>query len=306
MAERIEATTRRVHASLIVAHHAGDRGLTALVAARHTATPLTVLVHGAEWTHKGWLRDAAKARLVCRSADHVIANSGYTAQLCREATGRDVVDIINPGVDHAAFTPRVSTDTEVDEPVPVVLFVGELHPRKGADVLASAIRLLPDDLKVRFVFAGPGGSLGPTLRTTIQQSGRSDDVSVIGPVPPDALPDLYRAADVLVFPTVWPTEGFGMVAAEAMACGIPVVASQIAAIPEVVLDGQTGLLFAPGDAGDLAQKLLTLLADRPLRLSLGRQGAIEAERYDWSHVAEALLADAVRRAEHREPSYDGQ
>jgi glycosyltransferase involved in cell wall biosynthesis len=135
------------------------------------------------------------------------------------------------------------------------------------------------------------------LRATIQQSGRSDDVSVIGPVSPDALPDLYRAADVLVFPTVWPTEGFGMVAAEAMACGIPVVASRIAAIPEVVLDGRTGLLFTPGDAGDLAQKLATLLADRPLRLSLGRQGAVEAERYAWSHVSEALLDHAVRRAD---------
>jgi glycosyltransferase involved in cell wall biosynthesis len=174
-----------------------------------------------------------------------------------------------------------------------VLFVGEMHPRKGADVFARAIGLLPPDVPARFAFAGPGGSLESVVREEVNRCDRRDEVTFLGPVSPDHLAGLYRSADVLVFPTVWPTEGFGMVAAEAMACAVPVVGSRIAAIPEVVLDGQTGLLFDPGDATDLAAAIERLLRDRTLRRSLGEEGPRRASAFTWSQVAMALLSEAV-------------
>jgi glycosyltransferase involved in cell wall biosynthesis len=294
MAGRIERVARRSHATLIVAQHAGARALAALIAARCTGSKLTVLVHGAEWTHDGWRPFASRTALIAREADHVIANSQYTATLCRENTGRPFVDVIHPGVDHAVYTARdwPSQAPGSDAKEPTVLFVGELHPRKGADVFAAAIDLLPAELPACFVFAGPGGSLEPTVRDVLTRSKRSQDIRWLGPIAPGDLADVYRSADIVVFPTVWATEGFGMVAAEAMACAVPVIASRIGAIPEVVSDGHTGLLFAPGDATDLAEKIRLLLADPPRRIALGRRGAEVAAAYEWSHVASALLAQA--------------
>jgi starch synthase len=115
-------------------------------------------------------------------------------------------------------------------------------------------------------------------------------------VPDDDLPDLYRAADVVVFPTVWRTEGFGLVAAEAMACGTAVVASRVGAIPEVVEDGVTGLLVTPDDEQDLARGISRVLSDEPLRRRLGEAGAARSQRFQWSTFADALLADL--RSDH--------
>jgi glycosyltransferase involved in cell wall biosynthesis len=202
--------------------------------------------------------------------------------------------VLHPGVDHSVFTPR-SWEGDDGAP-PLALFVGELHPRKGADVFVRALGMVPTDVPARFVFAGPGGSLESVVRAELERSPRRTDVSLLGPISEAALPNLYRSADVLVFPTVWPTEGFGMVAAEAMACAVPVVGSRIAAIPEVVADGRTGLLFDPGDAADLAATLECLLRDRSLRRSLGEAAARRAQAYRWSAIAEALLDDASAEA----------
>lgn len=98
-------------------------------------------------------------------------------------------------------------------------------------------------------------------------------------------------AEIFVFPTVWGTEGFGMVAAEAMACGVPVVASRIAAIPEVVLDKETGLLVEPGDPVDLVSKLRLLLGDPSRCRSLGRAGIKHVKQYRWDRLAEELVED---------------
>jgi glycosyltransferase involved in cell wall biosynthesis len=163
-----------------------------------------------------------------------------------------------------------------------------MHRRKGADVLARAIPLL-GEVPARFRFAGPAGSLEVEVRSIVAEAGVGGRVEFLGELTLDALPRTVAAADVLVFPTVWGTEGFGMVAAEAMACGVPVVGSRIGAIPEVVLEGRTGLLFEPGDAVDLASRLRLLLEDLPLRRRLGAAAADHAASYRWDRLADALV-----------------
>ncbi len=165
-----------------------------------------------------------------------------------------------------------------------------MHRRKGADVLARAIPLL-SDVPARFRFAGPTGSLEGEVRSIVAGAGVGGRVEFLGELTFDELARTVAAADVLVFPTVWGTEGFGMIAAEAMACGVPVVGSRIGAIPEVVLDGRTGLLFEPGEAGDLASRLRLLLEDLPLRRRLGAHAAEHAGRYRWDLLADALLGE---------------
>ena len=284
---RTYATARRAGTRSIVAHHAGELGLSALVAARALNAQVTLFIHGSEWTHPTWNRKLSA--IVAGRAHRIIANSSYTKRLCMDATGRTDISVISPGVDHARFNPSCGTPDSRDKPV--VLFVGAMHPRKGADVFARAILLLRD-VPARFIFAGPAGPLEPEVRSIISDSGADDRVDFRGQLSSEELPRVLAEAEIFVFPTVWGTEGFGMVAAEAMACGVPVVASRIAAIPEVVLDEETGLLAEPGDPVDLAFKLRVLLGDPSRRRSLGRAGTKHVQQYRWDRFADELVEDS--------------
>jgi glycosyltransferase involved in cell wall biosynthesis len=285
LSHRTYATARLAGARSIVAHHAGERGLAALVAAKALDARVTLFIHGSEWAHPGWNRSLSD--IVATPAHRIIANSSYTRRLCMEATGRDDISILSPGVDHDRFLPIERTPERGSDPI--VLFVGAMHPRKGADVLARAISML-DDLPARFIFAGPTGPLEQTVRSLV--SGYSPErVEFRGQLRSDEVPTLLAEADIFVFPTVWGTEGFGMVAAEAMACGVPVVASRIAAVPEVVLDGETGLLAEPGDPVDLAAKLRLLLQDPGQRRRLGLAGTKHAQQYRWDRLAQGLIEE---------------
>ena len=256
------------------------------MAARALDARVTLLIHGSEWTHPTYNRKLSA--FVAGRADRIIANSSYTRRLCMDATGRTDISVISPGVDHSRFHPSSRPPGRGDDPI--VLFVGAMHPRKGADVLARAIPLLRD-LWVRFIFAGPSGPLEPEVRSIISGSDSDDRVDFRGRLSPEELPRVLAEAEIFVFPTVWGTEGFGMVAAEAMACGVPVVASRIAAIPEVVLDQETGLLVEPGNPADLASKLRLLLGDPSRRRCLGSAGIKHAQQYRWDHLADALAGD---------------
>ena len=285
LGHRTYATARRAGTRSIVAHHAGERGLAALVAARALDARVTLFIHGSEWTHPTWNRNLSA--IVAGRAHRIIANSSYTRRLCMDATGRTDISVLSPGVDHSRFLPPPAPPDGDD---PIVLFVGAMHPRKGADVLARAIPLLRD-LPARFIFAGPSGPLEPEVRSIISGSGADERVEFRGQLSSEELPRVLAEAEIFVFPTVWGTEGFGMVAAEAMACGVPVVASRIAAIPEVVLDEETGLLVEPGDPADLASKLRLLLGDPARRRCLGRAGIKHAQQYRWDRLAQALIED---------------
>jgi glycosyltransferase involved in cell wall biosynthesis len=116
----------------------------------------------------------------------------------------------------------------------------------------------------------------------------ADKVSFVGSIPYFELLDRYRAADVFVFPSVW-NEPFGLPVAEAMACGVPVVATRSGGIVEIVEDGETGLLVERGNAAELAGAIGSLLADDARRVAMGRAAAQRAnEVFAWERVAVAL------------------
>jgi glycosyltransferase involved in cell wall biosynthesis len=105
----------------------------------------------------------------------------------------------------------------------------------------------------------------------------------------------YRDADVLVHPALW--ESYGMCVVEAMARGLPVIASDVAALPELVDDGDNGLLVAPGDAAGLRAAMLRLMTDREMRLRMGeRSFSVSLEKKDWESTCRefgALVAEAA-------------
>jgi phosphatidylinositol alpha-mannosyltransferase len=166
-----------------------------------------------------------------------------------------------------------------------LLFVGRLHERKGFPVAVAAFaRLAAERSDVRLVVAGEGGqgsaigALGPSVRAR---------VAMLGSVPNEELPPIHAAADVLVAPSVG-GESFGIVLVEAMAAGLPVVASRIAGYDEVVTDGVEGFLVPPRDPAALAEALARVLDDADLARAMGEAGRARARRYDWDVIADEI------------------
>ncbi len=227
-----------------------------------------------------------------RHADAVIAVS--------ECTRRDAIrwyripeeriHVIYEGVDER-FRPAPSEAVEAVRaryrlPDRFILYVGTIEPRKNLPTLFAAYRLLlerwPD---LGLVVAGkPGWLTGGTFRA-LRELGLEERVRFLGYVPDEDLPPLYSAAAVFVFPSLY--EGFGLPPLEAMACGTPVVVSDVSALPEIV--GEAGLRVPPGDPAGWAVALEAVLVDGSLRERLREAGLRQAARFRWSEVARRTL-----------------
>jgi glycosyltransferase involved in cell wall biosynthesis len=167
----------------------------------------------------------------------------------------------------------------------VVLVVANLIREKGVDVAVRAMARLPEGVTLWVV--GGGGEAG-VLQAQAGQLGAAGRIHLLGPQ--RHVQPYMQAADCLVCPSLW-AEAAGLVNLEALACGLPVVASRVGGIPEYVEDGRTGLLFTPGDADGLAACLLRLHGDTEFRNALARQARAQAlERFSAHNRLDDFLA----------------
>lgn len=211
------------------------------------------------------------------------------------------VVIIPPGVDTSRFYPIPSDEAKEFIGVPpcehVLLFVGRIEPLKGIDTLIQSIAIL----RKRGVFvclSVIGGEPNPSVETEnsemarlkgmCEKAGLSDLVTFLGKRGQDTLPYYYSAADAVVVPSHY--ESFGMVALEAMACGAPVVASQVGGLAYLVKDGETGVTVPVDDPKALAEQLALLINDPILREKLGAQAAQAAKDYAWEKIADRIIS----------------
>lgn len=169
------------------------------------------------------------------------------------------------------------------------LFVGRLDPtQKGLVPLVRSLALLPPSLDFRVRLVGEDwGGLG-VVRDLAARLGVVDRVEVVGAVSRSVLLEEYERADLLLLPSTF--EPFGIVLLEAMAAGLPVVASNVGGVPEVVVDGETGLLVEPGNPGAIAAAVLRLVGDPGLRARLGGRGRERARSYSWDVLVPRVLA----------------
>lgn len=190
------------------------------------------------------------------------------------------------GVDMTRFKPPAAAAARSG-----LLYVGRLAQDKGVHVLLQALtdpKLRHRRISLRIVGSGIAAE---SLKSLAQELDLGTQVEFMGALPNEALPELYRAAEALVFPSLLgpkgQQEGMGLVPLEAIACGCPVVASRLAAVAEIVREGKTGLLFPPGDAAGLAACIDRLLTD-PASAAGGLPEARPAlaARYDWGGVSE--------------------
>ena len=199
-----------------------------------------------------------------QAADALVAVSEYTAQKLHETLGGPVAEVIHNGIDTDYFCPAPSSMTPKKDRTRRLLFVGNLSLRKGAD-------LLPDIM----LKLGSGYELGYTsgLRTN-NTYANVPGMKPLGRLNMDQLVDVYREADLVLFPTR--LEGFGYVAAEAMACGTPVVATNCSALPELIENGVTGRLCPANDTTAFAKAIRELTADPKRLTEMGQRARAKA------------------------------
>src|SRR5215213_7198017 len=223
-----------------------------------------------------------------RHADAVLTTSEYCRVAIRRHYGvpTSQVQLVPEGIDLArwrALAARVPHQSDGA----TILCVARQYPRKH---VADLLRALPTVCRAvpqaRAVIAGDGPEHN-SLRALAAELGLNDAVRFTGALPDEDLALLYRQADVFCLPSV--QEGFGIVFLEAMACGLPLVATLAAAIPEVVPDRRAGLLVPPVDIAALAHALIELLARPSQRASYGAFGRAYVERFDWDRVAQIFL-----------------
>ncbi len=230
-------------------------------------------------------------RLFSRKVDGAVSCSHYNAETVQEHYGILPV-VVNNGIDVELFAPRPLRPELRAQFAPngesVLMFVGRLVRWKGPQYLIEALPLLnTKGLRARAVIAGEG-TYRPDLEALAARLGVSEQVLFLGNVPNGELPDYYAAADIIVG-TSFANETFGIALCEAAACERPIVASAFGGFKEVVQDGETGLLYRPQDAADLAAKVEVLLRDPALRRQMGQAGrTFVLANYTWECVAERV------------------
>ena len=167
----------------------------------------------------------------------------------------------------------------------ILLFLGTLSPHKGPDILLRAMpKILKSIPDVKLVFVG-SGEIRKKLERMCKKIGIEKNVKFtgfVGDILKKAL--YYKSADVFVLPSF--LEIFGIVNLEAMACSVPIVASKVGGIPDVVKDGENGLLVPPKDSEALADAIIYLLENEDIREKMGKNGRTKVENYSWDKMAE--------------------
>jgi D-inositol-3-phosphate glycosyltransferase len=252
---------------------------------------------------------------VVEAADMLIASTDIEAKQLINLYDADPgrVEVVHPGVDLAVFRPRDTRAAREHVGLPldahVVLFAGRLQPLKAPDVLLRAVALLlaeTPSLRSRLVVPVVGGPSGTglehpeSLAELAFELGIDDVVRFVPPVPATELAVWDAAASVVAVPSY--NESFGLVAAEALATGTPVVAAAVGGLTTVVEDEENGLLVDTHEPRDWAAALGRVLLDDALRARLSEGARARAGRFSWENTAERTLdVYEQARAALREP-----
>lgn len=236
--------------------------------------------------------------LTCRRARRIIAISESTANDLVALLGieRHKIDVTPLGYNAQLYRPLPTAEIadfrrRQGLPDRFWLFIGTLEPRKNLGTLLRAYARLPRSERLPLVLAGGKGWQYEEIFNLVDDYHLQDSVRFPGFLPTDSLALWYNSAEVFLYPSVF--EGFGLPVLEAMACGVPVVTSDISSLPEVA--GSAGLCIPPHDETAWAETLRRIYYDSDWRQQARQQGLKRAQQFDWMTTARATLS-AYQRA----------
>ncbi len=284
----------------VVHAHYWTSGLAAVTATRRTHIPVVQTYHvlgTVEARNLGAGGDEAMSRRVGmeralgQAVDRVVAQSTEeVVELVGIDVPRKAITVVPAGVDTERFSPKGRVAGRGGGPR--VLAVGRFLGRRGFDDLIQAMAYVPEAELV--VVGGPDRDRldddpdVQALRAVATGAGVRDRLRFLGAVVPDRMPELYRSADLVACTPGY--EPFGLVPLEAMACGVPVVATAVGGMKDTVIDGVTGVLVPPGDVRAIGGAIRELLGDEIRLMAYGSAGVDRIRsRYSWERTAAELL-----------------
>ena len=232
-------------------------------------------------------------RFVFRQAQVITATSHFLAATTRRHYTEKEIHVVPFGVDCEVFRPteRINMTTAV-----TLGFVKHLRVKYGPEYLIRAMEMIVKQYPQTQLLVAGSGELHSQLEELTGKLGLTGHISFLGTVEHRQVPEILKNVDIFVMPSI--QEEFGVAAVEAQAMEIPVVATRVGGVPEVVLDGETGILVEPGNSGQLAQAILTLIENPALRRQMGERGRRHVlANYRWEDNA-ALMERLYDRFLH--------
>ncbi len=287
---------RRWQPDIVHVHHPFPISLSAISLARLLRIPVVATNHtipecslyglrSSRWYGAAHAMFAFYMRQVLHQANTVTTPTATAADMLRRiGFDRKIVPISN-GVDTARFHPRPNGHQDPAEPI--VLYTGRLDAEKDMDTLIRAIPYVLEHLKARFQIGGQGADR-PRLEQLARDTGVAHAVSFTGFVTEQELPTVYQKASIYAIPS--PVELQSISTLEAMASGLPVVAVDAGALPELVRPGVNGYLAARGDERAFAAHIVDLIADQHGRRMMGAASRTIAQEHSVKHMVHAYHA----------------
>jgi len=308
------AEKKQIHYDLIFSHY-WLSGLAALKLKKvwnipvihmfHTLALLKNKIARSEKEIEGEYRIEGEKKVLSEIDKLIVATTDEKDNLQKlYSTPPDIIKIIPPGVDTNHFYPIPVDEAKefigIPENEKMILFVGRIEPLKGVDTLIKAIsQLQQTDILSRcphylFIIGGDAGSGQEKMNEEMQRLqdlrvklGVGDLIIFLGKRDQDSLRYYYSAAEMLVMPSHY--ESFGMVALESMACGTPVIATQVGGLQHLVLDKETGFTI-PNDNPDALEEKITVLICKPeLREKMSKSSASYAQSFSWNTITNNLI-----------------
>lgn len=309
------AKTKNIHYDIIHSHY-WMSGMAAIELSESWNIPFIQMFHTlglmknriarSEAEMEGDYRIQGEKRVLVRADRIIAATLAEKSQLeFLYSANSSKISVIPPGVDTRHFYPIPKDEAKEVVGVPqdahMILFVGRIEPLKGIDNLIKAIGIIQERGVLQccphqLIIIGGEPNAKPEdmnaemarLQDMVESLGIENFVIFLGKQDQQILPYYYSAAEVAVMPSHY--ESFGMVALEAMACGTPVVASQVGGLAFLIRDGETGFVVPGNDIESLADRLINLIKDKALREKLGRNSSEYAKLYAWENISKKMVA----------------
>ena len=297
---RVLFLLRRIDAEVV--HAQGTySGIPGLLAKKFLGKPCVVWAQGSD-IYRPTFSTKRLSKPVLSNTDVVIALTEDMKRHIQRICQREVVVIPN-GIDLNRFErlsrAEVRNELQIKEGERTILFVGRLHPVKGVKHLIRAMPLIGQAAPgVTLILLGDGEER-QDLEALTRKLNLENFITFKGRVPNAETPRYMIASDILVLPSL--SEGFPVVVLEAMACGLPIVATDVRGLPEIIVSGENGFIVKPEKPEAIAEKALQLLGNDQLRHAIGANNRHKVKQYSWDNVAadleavyDSLVRDNVR------------
>ena len=279
----------RKNLSIIHGQMISPCGLLAIIAGKYLQKPSITYTRGSDVYRASKLFKITIGKFVLKKSDVIIALTEDMKKEIEKICDREVFVIPN-GIDLRNFEKlskeNIRKKLEIANEEEIIIFVGTLRSVKGVKYLIKAMEIIiQKNIDTRLMLVGDGEDR-ESLEKLVKELDLEKYVSFVGIVPNKKVPEYMVASDIFVLPSL--SESFGIVNLEAMASGLPIVATKVGGLAEIIKDGENGFLVEPKNSKEIAEKVLLLLEDEEMRERISRNNKESVKKYSWESVVERL------------------